>query len=505
MRCNFLGLPAAATAVVAAASFMAVGGNAAAQLEVGWRDADLGGTVDVVMSAPAGTTYVTIISLTEGPTCFGPKHPVGCIDVDFTLIDLSFLIPNFFATMGPSGTVTEQLDLDPDPALDGVVVNLQMVSLVSGKFTAKSPLCKLQFAFNDEWLHSVAPLFNDPAAVPAIALDDGRIAFFGAQGANLDACEAWDPCTQQSSPLASLPSGRAAHTVTKLQDGRVLVCGGADLLLAVNGGGEVYDPSTNTWTPTGPMVTGRAVHTANLLPDGRVLIAGGTSDVTDVVTGATNALRSTELYDPVTNSFSAGPNLARPHVGHVAVTLASGDVLIGGGGTYSTLFGIRIPAIDNHAQGFLVGSGTFSSEVTMKAARAGASGVLLADGRVLVAGGIGGSITALTNLASAEAFNPVTGTWANVGSMSLGRTGMPMVVLPGTNQVLVAGGATGTSVTTPVPSDVVELFDPVAGTFSLRAPLPEPRAGSAAIVLPMNHAAFFGGVGVPSPASIYHD
>ena len=505
MRCNLGVLRRAAYAAASVFSFFAVGDRASAQLEVGWRDADLGGTVDVVMSAPAGTTYITIVSLTEGPTCFGPKHPVGCIDVDLALLDLSFLIPNFFATMGPSGTVTEQLDLDPDPALDGVVVNLQMTSLVNGKFTVKSPLCKLQFAFNDAWLHSVAPLLNDPAAVPAIALADGRIAFFGAQGANLDACEAWDPCTQQSNSLAPLPAGRAAHTVTKLQDGRVLVCGGADAALVVNGGGEVWDPATDTWTPTGAMVTGRAVHSANLLPDGRVLIAGGTTDVSDVVAGATSALRTTEIYDPATNTFSAGPNLNRPHVGHVAVTLANGDVLVGGGGTYSTLFGIRIPAIDNHAQGFQFATGTWTSEVTMKAGRAGASGVLLADGRVLVAGGIGGSITALTNLASAEAFNPTTGTWANAGSMSLGRTGMPMVVLPGTNQVLVAGGATGTSVTTPVPTDVVELFDPATGLFSLRAPLPEPRAGAGAIVLPSNHAALFGGVGLASPVSIYHD
>ncbi len=487
-----------------AASFVC-GGSASAQLEVGYRDGDLGNTVDVVMAAPAGTTYVTIVSLTEGPTCFGPKHPVGCIDVDLALLNLSFLIPNFFATMGVAGTVTETLDLDPDPALDGVVVNLQMVSLVSGKFTEKSNLCKVQLAFNDEWLHSVAPLLNDPAAVPAIALDDGRIAFFGAAGTNLDQCEAWDPCTQRSSLLAALPAGRGGHTVTKLQNGKVLICGGADAALTVYAGGELYDPVTDSFSATGAMVSARAAHTATLLPDGRVLIVGGTTDVSDALAGAQHALKSCEIYDPLNNSFSAGPNLARPHVAHTAVGLANGDVLIGGGGTYTTIIGIKIPAIDNHAQGFTFSTLAWTAEVTMKAARAGASGVLLADGRALFAGGIGGSITSPNNLASAEAFDPVTGKWSSVGSMSLGRSGMPMVVLPGTNQVLVAGGATGTSVTTPVPTDVVELFDPVAGLFALKSPLPEPRAGSAAIVLPSNHAALFGGVGTATAAAIYHD
>ncbi|MSR47999.1 MAG: kelch-like protein [Planctomycetes bacterium] len=493
-----LGLGALAAALFAPA--------ASAQLQVTFRDADLGGTVDVVMSAPIGTTYITIVSLTEGPTYFGPKHPVGYLDVDLALLDLSFLLPNFFATMAAPGSVTEQFDLDPDPTLDGIVANLQMCSLVSGKLTEKSNLCKITFAFPDAWHHSVASLINDPTGVPAIELDDGRIALFGAAGVNIDACEAWEPWRQLSSTLAPLPVGRAAHTVTKLQDGRVLVCGGADINLAALGTGEVYDPLTDTWTATAAMTSVRVAHSARLLSDGRVLVAGGTTDISDALAGATHALKSCELYDPVTNSWSAGPNMARPHVAHMAVTMASGDALIGGGGTYSTIFGIRIPAIDNHAQAFQLPAGSWTAEVTMKAARAGASVVLLADGRALVCGGIGGSITSPSNLTSSETFDPVLAKWTTRGAMSVGRSGMALAVLFGTNRVLVAGGATGTSVTAPVPTDLVELFDPVLNVFTVKAPLPEARAGAAAIVLGSHHAAVFGGVGgVPTAVAIYHD
>jgi N-acetylneuraminic acid mutarotase len=477
----------------------------AQQLEVTYRDADLGGTVDVVMKAPIGTLYVTIAALTEGPTCFGPKHPVGCIDVDLNLFDLSFLLPGFFGTMPSPGTLTEQFDLDPDPALDGIVANVQMVSLVNGKFTTKSNLTKVTFAFNDEWLHSVAPLLNDSAVVPAIALDDGRIALFGAQGANLDLCEAWEPWRQVSTALAAMPAGRAGHTVTKLQDGRVLVTGGADTALVVSNAGGLYDPATDTWSATGLMTSPRVAHSANLLPDGRVLLCGGTTDASDVLAGATHALKTTEFYDPATNSFAAGPNLARPHVAHTAVTMATGDVLIGAGATFRLVLGIPIPDVDNHAQAYQPSTGAFTAEATMKAKRAGPSGVLLADGRVLFAGGIGGSITSPSNLATAEVFNPTTTSWSFVGSMSIARSGMPMVVLPGTNQVLVAGGGTGTNLSAPVPTDVVELFDPVTNTFLVKSPMLEPRAGSAAIVLGSNHAALFGGVGAPTAVAIYHD
>lgn len=491
------------SAVAAVAAFVPV---AHGQLAVTWRDCDIGGTVDVVMTAPVGTLYITIAALSEGPTCFGPKHPVGCLDVDLALLELSFAVPSFFQVMPAPGTVVETIDIGNDPTLDGIVVNVQMGSLVQGKFTEKSNLAKLQFAYPDRWHHSVAPLINDPAAVPAIVLDDGRVALFGAAGANGDQCEAWEPWRQVSTALAPLATGRAGHTVTKLQDGRVLVCGGADVNLAVLGSGELYDPATDSWTPTGAMGSVRAGHSASLLADGRVLVVGGTTDISDALAGATNALKTTEFFDPTTGNWSAGPNVNRAHVAHIAATLASGDVLIGGGGSYTTLFGLRIPAIDNHAQTFVFATGTWTSEVSMKADRAGASAVLLNDGRVLVAGGIGGSLTSPNHLASSETYDPVTTKWTSRGAMSTARSGMPLLVLPGTHKVLAAGGATGTSVTAPIPTDLVELFDPTSNAFTVVTPLPEPRAGSAALVLGSNHAALFGGVGgLPTGVAIYHD
>ena len=54
---------------------------------------------------------------------------------------------------------------------------------------------------------------------------------------------------------------------------------------------ELYDPASGTWTATGGLNTARADHTATLLPNGKVLVAGGTN-IDPLPT-----LSSAELYD----------------------------------------------------------------------------------------------------------------------------------------------------------------------------------------------------------------
>jgi hypothetical protein len=83
--------------------------------------------------------------------------------------------------------------------------------------------------------------------------------------------------------------------------------------------------TAGAFAPTGDMNTGRILHTATLLADGRVLIAGG-------VIGSYPSITATaELYDPRTGMFTATGEMTTARRSHTATLLPDGRVLIAGG------------------------------------------------------------------------------------------------------------------------------------------------------------------------------
>ncbi len=98
----------------------------------------------------------------------------------------------------------------------------------------------------------------------------------------------------------------------------------------------------------------------------------------------------------------------------------------------------------------------WSSSGVMSIPRTGHKAALLADGKVLVMGGWTGSYSS-TTIASAEVYDPVTGTWSATGAMNFARSSHTAVVLTD-GRVLVAGGSSTTT--------DAEVYEPSSGTWS---------------------------------------
>jgi hypothetical protein len=315
----------------------------------------------------------------------------------------------------------------------------------------------------------------------ATLLADGRVLVAGGYGNRdeaLASAELYDLVANAFSVTGSLADARGSHTATLLADGSVLIAGGgpASWLNASSSylaSAEVYDPGTGTFSPTGSMTTARDGHTATALLDGRVLIAGG-NDLGD------HGVASAELYDPETGTFTATGSMTTARGFHTATRLSDGRVLITGGDPAAWTFSGPYLA---SAEVYDPATGTFAASGSMAVGRELHAASLLADGRVLITGGVSESLHA-TSLDSAELYDPTTGTFSPSGPMTDGRVFQTSSVLPD-GRVLIAGGLPDGRVYANNPAFLAsaELYDPTTGTFAATGPMADMRVYHTATVL----------------------
>lgn len=125
-----------------------------------------------------------------------------------------------------------------------------------------------------------------------------------------------------------------------------------------------------------------------------------------------------------------------------------------------------------------VKAGAFHSTGAMGTPRYEHTATLLANGKVLVAGGYSGT----NDIASTELYDPATGTWEATGPLNTSRDSHTATLLPN-GKVLVAGGGTFSSTGSWQSISSAELYDPVTGTWTATAPMRSPRYGHTATLL----------------------
>src|SRR5207248_1648970 len=124
-----------------------------------------------------------------------------------------------------------------------------------------------------------------------------------------------------------------------------------------------------------------------------------------------------------------------------------------------------------------IAAGPFTFRVTgsMATGRHNPNAVLLSNGTVLVAGGVGGG----NFLTIAELYDPATGTWSNTGSLSTMRAGHRATLLSNGKVLVTAGYSGGNNGIL----GTAEIYDPSSGTWSGTASMITPRIGHIATLL----------------------
>jgi hypothetical protein len=195
----------------------------------------------------------------------------------------------------------------------------------------------------------------------------------------------------------------------------------------------------DSFTPTGSLLVSQAWPGNGgciNLNNGKVLVIGGSDSRT--------VFAECELYDPATGTWSLTGSLLTARCGFGTVQLADGRVLVMGGiegsGNVLATSEIYDPL-----------TGTWSQAAPLSGPRFLHVAVRLNSGKVLVAAGRGPNCT--------EIYDPTTDSWSIAGAPNVSRTAQYTdAVLLSNGDVLMGGGAT---------TNKCELFDPLTGTWTL--------------------------------------
>jgi len=174
------------------------------------------------------------------------------------------------------------------------------------------------------------------------------------------------------------------------------------------------------------------------------------------------------LSSAANGSVTRAITMSVPRSAHTATLLADGRVLLIGG--MVSVRGEEVYTASTEI--YDPKTGAIKSSRNMSAPRAGHTATRLADGNVLVTGG-GNELGTLT---TAELYRTTIGDFIPVGSMLAPRERHSATLLVD-GRVLITGG------TVTQPSKTADLYDPKSGTFSPAAPMHARRAAHSSTLL----------------------
>jgi hypothetical protein len=339
--------------------------------------------------------------------------------------------------VGASTSQSVQVEVVPPPVIESFTATpsstvLRGSVLLSGEFQNGSG--EIEMEDIGMWI-SLGPVVAGEAVDSGELLRSTRFRLVVRNEANTEAMQyllvpITGPRTFQPTSGQPIYPLRGEHSATRLADGLVFVAGGRIGSVA-SSTTEIFDPVTETFTAGPNLIEARFDHAAALLPDGRVLLVGGyRSDTTRML--------SAEIYDPSSDTVtSAGLVPASDLVLPQAAELLDGRVLV----VHSSL--------GQGAEVFDPLTDTFTPVGPFNEVHACIRAERLDDGRVLVIDGY------TTN--PSEIFSPGPDSFALTDAVTHNRCYFASAALQD-GRILLTGGS----------STIVaaEIYDPATGSFA---------------------------------------
>jgi len=340
-----------------------------------------------------------------------------------------------------------------------------------------------------EWT-LIGHLSDDRSMGSLAVLGDGNLMAMGGAGM-ASAAEFCDPATGILQRAGSMRANRWNSPAFPLGNGKILLTGGSGALPdGTSLDCELYDPTADAWEPTGAMAQRRLDFSGVVLPDGTVLAAGGFGPYSFSSAGP---LISAERFDPATGSWRDAGEMTIWREGGQGVLLHDGRMMVAGNEVVP--YGVIVPGWTDNSPSFgdiyNPTQNSWSATKAMAHRRSSHQTVLLPNGKVLVIGGRASNNGVAYEQSSAEIYDPVVDGWSPTGSMAQARCAFTATVLAN-GKVLVVGGATF-SIPTWTVFATAELYDPATGLWTPTGAMAQARNSHTAILLPDGRVLVAGG------------
>jgi hypothetical protein len=283
-------------------------------------------------------------------------------------------------------------------------------------------------------------------------------------------------CLSSSGITALAPNQSCTLTVTFIPTGVGTFNGSITVVDTASNSPQVVMLSGSGASNTSPNFTVTGNMTTGRYLQTATLLNTGKVLVAGGLNGFGTALSSTELYDPSNGTFALTGSMTSPRFRHTATLLNDGRVLIVGGESSGTGPPSPLASVEIYDPA----NGTFTATGTMSTGRYFHTATMLPTGKVLVAGGLFSTSNGNFILPSAELYDPVAGSFTLTGSLNNAREEHTATLLTN-GLVLIAGGNNGSGGVNGFVS--AELYNPASGAFTTTGNPNTARSGHVAHLL----------------------
>jgi len=228
-----------------------------------------------------------------------------------------------------------------------------------------------------------------------------------------------------------------SHCPTATYRGKIYGFGGGGPNFKSQNSVVIYDPQQDSWSSGTPMPTLRSGAIAHTVGDLIYIIGGGFKQPD----GTFKFLRTTEIYDPLKDSWESGPDMIMPHDYPAGVLLDQHFYIMGGHHPDAVVAGPQTDPGFGFCERLNLQTGQWEEIASLPTPRFALDAVVI-DGRIVTMGGVAFTPEGFNNFDHTEVFDPASGTWSK-GDITLPWTAAGAGACISHNHLFIFGGYSG--------------------------------------------------------------